>query len=294
MTATQRIKLTGAVFLFPALAFVLFYNVVPFVWNLGLSFVAWDGFNDATFVGIANYVTTANTTLMVSAIKNSLWYAFASTAGSTIIGLVFATCIFRLHGKDASFFRLVLYSPSMLPAAVVGIIFVFFFNGQMGLLNSFLDLIGLENLAHIWLQDSGTAMNSIIFVAIWRSTGFIMLLTFASMQGVPSSLYESARLDGANFVQQMWFITYPLIKPMILLATINTLGKQFKSYDLIYTMTQGGPADLTTTVPIVMKKMAFTYGNFGVAAAMGVLFTIIVALSIILVNLTLKGETYEY
>ena len=121
-----------------------------------------------------------------------------------------------------------------------------------------------------------------------------MMLTFAAMQGVPESLYESARLDGANFVQQMFRITYPLIKPMIMLATINTLGSQFKSYDLIFTMTQGGPADLTVTTPIVMKKTAFIFGSFGSAAAIGVIFTVIVALSIMLVRSVLKGESYEY
>ncbi len=294
MNAIRRTKVTGAIYLLPALAFVFLFNVVPFVWNTVLAFMKWDGFSDATFAGIANFATAFKSTLVLRAIGNSILYAFASTIGGVILGLVFATLIFRLASKDGSFFRLVLYSPAMLPTAVVGIVFVFFFNSEMGLLNNFLELIGLESLTHIWLQDSETAMGSIIFVAIWKCTGSIMMLTFASMQGVPDSLYESAHLDGANFVQQMFKITYPLIKPMILLATINTLGSQFKSYDLIFTMTQGGPADLTTTVPIVMKKTAFMYGNFGSAAAMGVIFTVIVALSIVLVRHVLRGESYEY
>jgi raffinose/stachyose/melibiose transport system permease protein len=211
-----------------------------------------------------------------------------------VLGLLFAVLILRLSQREGGIFRLILYSPAMLPTAVVGIMFVFFFNPEMGLLNNFLRLVGLGGLQHVWLQEKGTAMACIIFVAIWKCAGSVMMLTFAALQGVPRSLYESSYLDGAGFMQQMRKIGFPLIKPMILLATINTLGAQFKSYDLIFTMTQGGPADLTTTVPIVMKKTAFIYGSFGSAAAMGVLFTIVVAVSILLIRWCLRGETYEY
>ncbi len=294
MRVTQRTKITAVVYLIPALTFIVLFNVVPFVWNAGLSFFEWDGFADPVFVGIENFIDAFTLPLLRTALLNSLLYAFASTLGGVLLGLVFATLIFRLAGKDGSFFRLVLYSPAMLPTAVVGIVFVFFFNPEMGLLNSFLRLIGLESLTQVWLQNEATAMACIIFVAIWKCTGTIMMLTFASMQGIPPSLYESAHLDGASFTQQMFKITYPLIKPMILLATINTLGSQFKSYDLVFAMTQGGPADLTATIPLVMKKTAFTFGNFGSAAAMGLIFTIIVALSILLVRCLLRGDTYEY
>jgi len=107
-------------------------------------------------------------------------------------------------------------------------------------------------------------------------------------------LYESCELDGAGYFKQVRYITYPLIKPMILLATVNTLGTQYKTFDLIFTMTQGGPGDLTYTIPINMTKVAFTYGNFGSAAAMGGIFTVVVIASIVLVRWMLRGEEYEY
>ncbi|MFV0342539.1 MAG: carbohydrate ABC transporter permease [Anaerocolumna sp.] len=285
---------TGFAFLAPALIFVLIFNVIPFVWNFILSFQTWNGFEKAEFIGIRNYIESFQDPLVMKSLFNSALYAFTSTIGGVIIGLIIATLIFKLGGKEGSAFRLILYSPAMLPTAVVGLMFVFFYNPNMGLLNNFLEVIGLENLTQVWLQNKSTAMVSIIFVAIWKCAGTVMMLCFAAMQSVPSTLYESSNLDGASFSKQMIHITYPLIKPMILLATINTLGTQYKSYDLIFTMTQGGPGSLTATVPIVMTKTAFNFGYFGNAASMGVIFTVVVAISIIIVRRVLKGDDYEF
>lgn len=294
MKVKNRIPLIGTAFLIPAAIFIVMFNVIPFFWNLILSFQTWNGFSDPEFAGFANFVSNFKDPLVRKALLNSIIYAFGSTAGSVILGIAFAVLIIRLAQKEGSVFRLILYSPAMLPTAVVGVMFVFFFNAEMGLLNKFLELIGLESLQHVWLQDKSTAMACIIFVAVWKNAGTVMLMVFAAMQGIPASLYECSRLDGASFMQQMTKIVFPLIKPMIQLATVNTLGAQFKSYDLIFTMTQGGPANLTTTVPIVMKKTAFAFGKFGPAASLGVLFTIVVAVSIVLVRRSLRGETYEY
>lgn len=290
----NRKRMTGIVFLTPAIVFILYATVIPFVWNFLLSFQKWDGFGDAQFGGIQNYITVFQDPAIFKSVGNSVYYALASTLGGVAVGIFLATLVFQLAGKEGSFFRLVLFSPAMLPIAVVGLMFTFFYNPEMGLLNNFLKLIGLESLQHVWLQSQGTAMICIIFVAIWKCAGQVMLLCFASMQTIPESLYESSKLDGAGYWKQIRYITLPLIKPMILLAAINTLGTQYKSYDLIFTMTQGGPGDLTTTVPIRMTKMAFSYGKFGESAAAGVVFTIVVVASILLVKRLLRGEEYEF
>ena len=287
-------RITGFVFLAPAIVFILYATVIPFIWNFILSFQKWDGFSDMEFHGIRNYLTVFQDSAIFKSIGNSVYYALASTIGGLVIGILLATLIFQLAGKEGSFFRLVLFSPAMLPIAVVGLMFSFFYNPEMGLLNNFLKLIGLEGLQHVWLQNRSTAMICIIFVAVWKCAGQVMLLCFASMQTIPESLYESSKLDGAGYWKQVRYIPLPLIKPMILLAAINTLGTQYKSYDLIYTMTQGGPGDLTTTIPIRMTRMAFSYGKFGESAAAGVVFTVVVVGSILIVKHLLRGEEYEF
>lgn len=290
----KKVSLTALIFLAPALIFIIGANVAPFVWNFILSFQKWNGFGALVFIGTENFSTAFNDSLVRSSLLNSVVYAFASTAGAAVLGLALATFLFRLQGMEGAFFRLVLYSPSMLPTAVVGVMFVFFFNPVMGLLNNFLRAIGLDSLTQVWLQNSRTAMPSIIFVAVWKCAGTVMMMCFAAMQSIPHSMFESASLNGAGYFTRIRLICYPLIKPMILLSTINTLGGQFKSYDLIFTMTQGGPGNLTATVPIVMTKTAFNFGYFGRAAAQGVIFTAVVAASIILVRRMLRGEHYEF
>lgn len=284
----------GYAFLTPALIFIISFMIVPFIWNFVLSFQTWDGFGKMEFVGVNNYLNALNNDLILKSLWNSILFAIASTTGGVLLGLCLATCIFKLSGKEGSFFRLILYSPAMLPTAVVGLMFVFFYNSEMGLLNNFMKLIGLESWTQVWLQNKSTAMACIIFVAIWKTAGSVMLLCFASMQSIPRSLYESSDLDGAGYLKQMRFITFPLIRPMILLATINTLGGQFKSYDLIFTMTQGGPGNLTATVPIIMTKLGFNFGYFGKAASIGVIFTAVVALIILVTRYMLRSEEYEY
>lgn len=290
----SSIRITGIIYLMPALVFVIVFNVVPFIWNTILSFQKWNGFSMAEFAGLSNFREVLANEVFLHSLLNSILYALCSTAGGVLLGLMLATFIYKLGDKEGSVFRLILYSPAMVPTAVVGLMFVFFFNPEMGLLNSFLKHVGLGSLQHVWLQEKATAMGCLIFVAIWKCAGSVMMMCFASMQTLPASLYESAKSDGASFWQQMFKITYPLIKPMILLSTINTLGTQYKSYDLIQTMTQGGPGNLTSTVPIIMTKTAFTFGKFGQAAAHGVIFTIVVAVSIVLVRYVLRSEEYEY
>lgn len=290
----HHLSKTAFIFLLPAVFFIVMYNLVPFIWNFILSFQKWNGFSAPTFQGFANFTKIIKTGNFKIGLKNSVIYAFSSTIGCVVLGLLQATLLFRIRGREGKLYSLILYMPPMLPAAVVGVMFVFFFNATIGPLNNFLKLIGFDNWTHIWLQEKGTAMPSLIFVAIWKSTGSVMVLCYAAMQSIPDSLYESSKLDGAKFWTQMTRITYPLIRPTIMLASINTLGGQYKSYNLIFTMTQGGPGTLTTTVPIVMKKTAFSFGSFGEAAAEGVIFTMVVAMSILLVRRSMKGEDYEY
>lgn len=278
----------------PIILFMTYSTVIPFIWNIILSFQKWDGMGDAEFIGFANYMKSFQDPLVLKSILNSIFFALGSTIGAVVIGLLLATLLFRIIDRSAPVFRLILFSPAMLPTAVVGLMFTFMYNPEMGLINNFLRTIGLDSLTHVWLQEKGTAMLCIILASIWKASGSVMLLCFAAMQTVPTSLYESCKLDGAGYLKQMTTITFPLIKPMILLSAMNTLGAQFKTYDIIFVMTQGGPGTLTYTTPIHMTKMAFTYGNFGYSAAMGAEFTIVVIFFILLTKRLLKGESYEF
>lgn len=289
-----RVSAVGIAFLFPSVVLIIVSMVLPFIWTLMLSFQSWDGFGKAEWIGISNYIDAVKDASIRKALFNSIYYAVVSTVGSVALGLLFATLLLKVSGRKGTIIRLILYSPAMLPIAVVGLMFTFFYNPTMGLINQGLSLIGLETLTRVWLQESSTAMPAIIVAAIWKNAGKNMILCFAAMQAIPKSLYESSQIAGAGFAKQTFKITFPLIMPMILLTTINTLGTQYKSFGLIFTMTQGGPGDLTTTVPIKMVKTAFSFGYFGPAATMGILLTLAVIINILVTKVIMGGETYEY
>lgn len=285
---------TGIMFLAPTILFIIVCLIIPLIWTIILSMLDWNGFSKAEWVGFKNFSDSFTDEVLMKALFNSVFYALVSTLGAVTMGLFTATLLLKMGTKEGSFYRLVLYAPAMLPIAVVGMMFTFFYNPTIGVVNQLLELVGLKELTRVWLQDSATAMPAIIFAAIWKNIGTNMVLCFAAMQAIPKSLYESSYMDGAGFFKQTFSITYPLIKPMILLTSINTLGLQFKSYGLIKTMTNGGPGTLTATVPIQIVKTGFGYGYFGSAASMAIILTIVVATSILITRFVLKGESYEF
>ena len=289
-----EVSKTGLLFLSPTVLFIIAALIIPFIWTMVLSMQEWNGFNPATWVGMSNFTESFGDKVLMKSLFNSVYYALLSTAGSVILGLLIATLLLKMGSKEGSFYRLILYSPAMLPIAVVGMMFTFFYNPSIGLVNQLLEVVGLERFAQVWLQDSHTAMPAIIIAAIYKNVGANMILCFAAMQSIPLSLYESSRIDGAKFWQQTFKITYPLIQPMILLTTINTLGRQYKSYGLIKVMTDGGPGTLTATVPIQIVKTGFGFGYFGSAASMAIILTVVVAISILITRFILRGESYEY
>ena len=210
------------------------------------------------------------------------------------MGLFLAALVFKVYRKEGAFYRLMAFMPVMLPAAVVGLLFTFFYNSDMGLLNNLLRSIGLDNLTTAWLENKSTVMWCIALVNIWKMSGLTMMLSFAAMQMLPASIFESSKLEGASYPRQFFSLILPLIRPTVLMTAVYTLTVNFKSYDIVSVMTGGGPGTTSYVVPINMVKTAFNFGDFGYAAAQGVIITVIVILIVVLMNRVFKGEKYEY
>ncbi|NMO97676.1 carbohydrate ABC transporter permease [Paenibacillus lemnae] len=290
----RKTTFTGLLFLLPALTFILFSIFIPTVWNFLLSFQEWDGFQQYRWVGMANYVQAFEDRVTRNSLYNSIFIAVISTFFAVVIGIALAALIYRLGRKEGAVYRLILFMPSMLPIAIIGLLFTFMYNPEMGLVNAFLRAIGMDSFAKAWLENKDTVLWSIVIVGIWRIAGLTMMLCFAAIQNIPASLFESARLDGAGFMKQFFQLVLPLIKPIVQLSAVFTLVMQFKTYDLVFVMTQGGPGSASKTIPLHMIDTAFTYNEFGVSAAMGFILTVIVAIIILLTSRLLRGEYYEY
>ena len=289
----QRIIL-GWILILPALFFIIYASVFPAVSNLILSFQKWDGFLSKSWVWFENYIQFFKHADALRYLYNSVYLAFLSTIGAVLIGVFLAAVVFKIGSKLGTFARLVFFIPGMIPVAINGLLFVFILNPQMGLLNNFLKLIGLGSFGRAWLEDRSTTMNCIVFVNIWMMCGITMVLSYAAIRMLPASLFESCKIDGGGYLRQLFSIVFPMIKKVIGTAAIYTLAANFKTYGIVQVMTQGGPGDLTRTIPINMINTAFNYGEFGYAASMGVVLSLVVVLSIFITTKLFGGDTHEF
>lgn len=289
-----RRKAMIACFLIPAFLFLIYAVYFPFAWNVSMSFQEWDGFSDPEWVALENYAEVFDDSTSIKSIKNSVFLALTSTIGAVVLGVFLAALVYKVYRREGAFYRLIMFMPVMLPSAIIGLLFVFFFNYESGLLNSFLRALGLGDITKAWLENKSTVLWCITFVNIWKMSGLSMMLSFAAMQMLPSSIFESSRLEGAGYARQFFTLILPLIKPTILLCAVYTLSVNFKAYDIVSIMTAGGPGTTSYVVPINMIKTAFNFGEFGYAAAQGTVLMIIVVLIVCIMRRVLKGESYEY
>lgn len=290
----RKQTMMGWLFLAPAAVFIVVFMIVPLVWNFGLSFFQWDGLAPMEFVGINNFVSLLTTRNVTASIRRSVFIALVSTAIAMGLGIIYALFLYRLRRWEQTVFRFIFFSPAMLPLSVVGVLFIFVFSNDNGILNGLLGAIGLEELQKAWLGNPDTALWVVGIVQGWRQSGVILVLVATALLSLPKSLFENGALEGTNYWQDIRFIMFPLIKPSIKLLLSTTLIGGFKTYDMVYTMTKGGPGEMTYTVPLKIIQLGFSYNRYGEAAALGTLLTIMATIFILIARYALRGETYEY
>ena len=293
MDKLLRDKKMIAIFVGPALILFVLVMLIPIVIACGLSLYSWDALSAPKFVGFAQYVRmfTSDTTFIV-ALKNTLFFLVTSLISQSLLGLVIAIVLTNIS-KFRNVFKNVFYLPAVLSSAAVGLTWGFIFNPTMGALNNLFKMLGLTNLQHMWLVDPKSAMWCIAFVCLWEFTGSTMILYMAAIQGIPTSLYEAAGIDGAGKIKSIWHVTLPLIKPMIKTSLIlNSIGS-LKFFDLIYTMTNGGPNHQTEVIASHLYRRSFQMFEYGYGDALSVVLLVLCILTTVVVNKCIKTENYE-
>lgn len=286
----RKYMMAGLLFLMPALVIYLVFAVIPFFQSFLLSFQDWNGFSQRTFVGIENYVNAFKDKTFLLAIRNSTYLGVVSSVISVAIGVLMAWYLLYVGRRWGGFFRTLLFSPSMIPGVITALIFAFAFEPEIGILNSLLRAVGLENLTHAWLTNRTTALNCILFVSAWKQVGLTMVLCFAGMQGVDQSLVESARLDGATDFNVFRKIILPLIMPFVQLSAIFALMSGLKIYDTVLALTNGGPAKATTVMPLWILQNSFSFNKYGYGAAMSMIFVLVVLIGMIVVKRIIRSD----
>jgi ABC-type sugar transport system permease subunit len=280
----------GFVFLAPALLIYIFFAVLPFIQTFRLSFFEWNGFSNKKFIGLQNYKDAFNDSVFHKAIKNSVYLGAVSSILSVSFGVLCAWFMLYIGRRWGSFFRTILFSPSMIPGVITGLIFSFVFEPEIGILNSFLNAIGLNSWTRAWLTNQSTALNCLLFVSAWKQVGLTMVLVFAGLQGIDESLIESSRLDGASDGRIFTRILLPLSMPFIQISAIFAFMSGLKIYDTVVALTGGGPGKATTVMPLWIMQNSFSFNKYGYGAAMSIIFVLIVLISMILVRIIVRGD----
>ncbi|MGB8404561.1 MAG: sugar ABC transporter permease [Mycobacterium sp.] len=272
----------GRLFIATNLAAVIVFMLFPLGFSLYMSFQRSDLFRPATFVGLANYRHLfTEDPLFGIALRNTVVFTAGSVLPTVLISLACAAALNRKL-KGISIFRTIIFMPLAVSAVVMAVVWQFVFNTDNGLLNIMLGWLGLGPVP--WLVDPHWAMVSLCLVSVWKSVPFTTVILLAAMQGVPETIYEAAKIDGAGELRRFFWITLPLIRGALSFVLIISTINAFQAFDQVYVLTggNGGPESATYVLGIMLFQHAFAFGEFGYACALAwVMFAILLALTVL-------------
>ncbi len=272
----KREKTFAIILIIPTFLFVIIFAFYPILYSFYLSFHRIIlGLPDLgqKFVGFRNYIDLFSDGVAVRSLINTLIFVFVSTFFEILLGLIIALAINR-HFKGRGLVRAAVLVPWAIPTVVASQMWRFIFNDKYGLINFVLygsSVSGYE----AWLADPFLAFVALIVADVWKTSSFAGLLILAGLQLIPDELYEAARIDGANVWQQFRRITFPLLKPALLIALLFRTMDAFRVFDLVFVMTQGGPADSTNVLQFYGYKKIFAEGFMGYGSTISVLVFVI-------------------
>jgi raffinose/stachyose/melibiose transport system permease protein len=277
----KRSNVTGALISLPAISIYSLFVIYPLISAVRYSFTQWDGIGEKEFVGLANYVQIFQSPELLASIRNSLSLIIFFSVFPIFFGLLLANFIVRIRTqKIRSITQVILFFPQILPLAASGIAWSWMYANN-GLVNQFLRAVGLESWTQSWLAGFSTALPAVGIIGAWVLTGFCSVLLSTGISKIDPSLYEAARIDGANWWSEFRNVTIPGLRQEIsVLITVTTIAA-LSSFDIIYVTTLGGPGSSTLVPGISIYRLAFTQSAVGLASAFGVVLMAIVILIIL-------------
>ncbi len=286
----KKVKQSGILYIVPALLIVALVMLYPLVYTLVMGFFKNTLFMKAPeFFGIGQYIKLFGDEVFVGSIVHTLVWTFGSVFFQFTLGFVMAMILHQDFVKGKTVLRILLMIPWVLPSVIGSAVWKWMYNADYGLINFFLNAVGLIDENRTWLSSTQTAMPAIIAVNVWKMFPYVMLMIEAALQGVSKDLKEAALIDGANKFEIFRNVTWTAIAPqcysVLLLMTVWTLN----AFTFVYNLTEGGPAHSTEVMAMFIYKKAFTDYDFGLAsAASTVLFSICMIISLVYILMTNK------
>jgi len=286
----RRELVVGWLFALPALAFYALFVLVPFLMSLEYSFFRWDGIGVMKWVGLKNYLTVFEVPVLFESIINAFKLVLFFSLIPVGLGLVVASVMHKVAaGTFGSVARTILFLPQVIPLVAAGIIWGWIL-AMPGLLNETLRATGLESWARAWLGDFDWALPAVGMIGIWVLLGFCTVLLATAIAKIDPSLFESARIDGSNWLQEFLSITVPLLRQEIGVCLTVTIIAALAAFDIVYVSTGGGPGNATAVPGIQIYILAFTEQRIGPASALAVLLMVLVLLVILPIQRLTREE----
>jgi ABC-type sugar transport system permease subunit len=258
------------------------FVLAPLLWSFAISFTAWNGLSpDRPFIALGNYQQALRDPLFFNALRNTALWLVVGIFVPTAAGLGLAVLLDRpLRGSRL--YKSLFYLPVCLSLAVVGQVWIWIYQPDIGLINTVLRGVGLDGLARAWLANPSTSLWAVIFAWCWQQTALSLILYLAALTTVPQELVEAAAIDGANGRQAFWRVVFPLLRPAT--TTVVALGVigVLKGFDVVYMLTQGGPFHTSDNLAMLMYTETFRKYQVGYGAAIS---TALFALALIVILL---------
>lgn len=278
-------------FIIPALVLYVWFFWVPSFQSIYYSLTNWDGVH-SEFIGIQNYIKLFQDKQILNSIGNTIFYTVMITVIQNVAGLLLAVLLKKSSRKN-NFCRTLLFTPYILSFLLIGFVFKFILEANIGAFNNILRSLNLDFLIRPWISDPSVSKWVIVLVTVWQATGYTMVINIAGLQSISECYYEAAKLDGASKLQQFFKITIPLIAPSTTINIMLCLIGNLQIFDQIYALTGGGPAHLTESIAVTMYRLGFgaAGSRWGYGAAMAVVtFGIILIITLVTTTMLRKRE----
>jgi multiple sugar transport system permease protein len=287
----MRREWSAYVFLAPGVIVFSVFTVFALIFAVYLTFHDWNILQpQKPYVGLQNYRDMLHDEHYLRSILNTFYYTGGSVPLTMLLGL-FLALLLNQPIKLLSMFRTLYYLPVITPFVVAAILWKWLYNGSFGLINYYLLKTTLIDHPLLWLADKNLAMPSIILMSVWGGAGFSMVVYLAGLQSIPEQLYEAAKVDGAGPIDRLRYITIPMLRPTTLFLLVTGIIGSFQIFTQIYIMTNGGPAERTSTMVFFIYQAAFKFYDMGYASTLAVgLFALLFVVTLVQLRLYRRGE----
>lgn len=284
-------KIAAYIFIAPAVVLLILFLIMPAFSTIYYAFTDYNIMrpDNISFAGLNNFKELFVDKDFLISIKNTFYFTIIVVPFQCVLALTLAMLI-SSRKKGVSIFRAAYFSPQVTSMVVIAILWTVLYNPNpnTGLINAFLSKLGIDAIG--FLNDPGTAMNSIIFMSAWQAAGYQMMIFLAGLQAIPSEQYEAASIDGAGKIQRFMYVTLPGLKNVIKYVVMITMIQAMKLFTQPYVMTKGGPQNSTRTIVYYIYEQGFQSRNFGYACAIAAIFFVIVVTMSLLLKRVIKAD----